>query len=255
LGLLNGSAMASDDLIKRVKDAGVLRVCEADYWPDNFKDPKTNEWQGFNIDIAQKIAEALNVKLEHVDANWGTIAQSVVTGKCDMSVAGTYITPQRAELVLFTDPVSVGAITAFVKQDSKLDKWIDIDKQGIVVGVYAGAYEETVAKSFFKNAEVKPIVTDKIATALLETTNGRVDAYFSSFTGPAAFINENPQFKLRPIGDALVKPTSTAYAVPPGEYHFQQYVNAVLRSLKESEDIKIIAKKWYGDMSDRLSLE
>lgn len=246
------SASAQDDKLEKIKAAGELRVCNADYKPSNFKNPLTNEWEGVNVDIAQFIADQLKVKLVNVDANWGTIPQSIATDKCDISSASTYVTPDRAELALFTIPVQAESLTAYVPLDSKIDSWADLDQQGIVVGTFAGSFEETVAKSFFKQATVKPIVTDKISTALLDTMNGRVDAYFSSVAAPLAHIKENPQFKLRPIADKPVMPSSTAFMLPLGEYHLQQYLNAAITQVHESGKYREIRRKWLGDLVDQI---
>lgn len=245
-------AVAQDDKLEKIKEAGELRVCHADYKPSNFKDPITNEWAGINVDIAQYIADALKVKLVNIDANWGTIPQSLMTDKCDMSAAGTYVTAERAELVLFTRPVLTESLTAYVPLDSKINSWADLDKPGLVVGTYAGSFEETMSKAFFKQATVKPIVTDKISTALMDTLNGRVDAYFSSIASPMALIKENPQFKLRPIADKPIMPSTTAFMLPLKEYQFQQYLNATITQMHESGKYQEIRRKWLGDLIDQI---
>lgn len=239
---------AEDALLSEVKSRGALRVCHADYPPYNFKNPKTNTWEGINVDLAENLAEKLGVDLKHVDANWGTLPQSIMTNKCDLSVAATYVTPERAELVLFTQKVSQDAITAIVPKDSPYHTWEELDQPGNVVAVWAGAFEEPIARDFFDEATVKPLVIDKVSSGVLEVANGRADAYFSSVVSPARFIKKNPQLELRTLGDRLLRPTSIAFMLPRREYHFQQYLNVWIDQLQQSGQMEEIQRKWLGEL-------
>ena len=120
LGAITAAAAADDNLLQTIKDRGVMRVCDVDYAPWNVKNPATNQWEGVNVDLLTQISAILKVKLEHVDATWGTIIPSMTTQKCDFSGAGLYISPVRAELVLFTRPLATDGIALFVpKEDRK----------------------------------------------------------------------------------------------------------------------------------------
>src|SRR5436190_18849219 len=85
-----------DNLLKTIKDRGVMRVCNVEYAPWNVKNPGTNEWEGINVDLLVLVAGMLKVKLEHVDATWATVIPSMLTQKCDFSGAGLYISPARS---------------------------------------------------------------------------------------------------------------------------------------------------------------
>lgn len=243
---LGGTAQAADDLLAKIKDSGKLRVCHADYIPFNFKDPKTNEWMGTGVDIAEKLAETMEVELVHVDATWATVVQSIKTDKCDISVAATYITPQRGEQVLYTVPVGSDTVTAFVHRDSDFKTYADLDKEGLVIGAWSGTLDEKTAKEFFKNAEVKSIVTDKMSTLMIEVANKRVDGIFASTAGPVGFIIQNPDIGVRILGDELLNPTPFAFMLPLGEYHLQQYLNIAIMNLQQDGTIDAIFDKWFS---------
>ena len=61
------AAGATPDLLDSVKARGTLRVAlEGTYPPFNFKDKKTGELAGFDVEFARALADKLGVKVEFV---------------------------------------------------------------------------------------------------------------------------------------------------------------------------------------------
>ncbi|HLI11580.1 MAG TPA: ABC transporter substrate-binding protein [Alphaproteobacteria bacterium] len=235
-----------DNLLQQIKDRGAIRVCEAAYPPYNVKNPKTGQWEGLDVDLATALGQALNVKVEHVDTSFATLIPSLSTHKCDLSVAATYITPARAEQVLFTRSFAAETKTVFVPVNSTAKTYADIDKDGVTVVTRSGTAEADYAKRFFKHATVKLLTSDATQPHLLEVAAGRADAAFAGYVGSLIFLRENPSLKLRPLGDKLLDPTPFAFMMPLGEYHFQQYVDIFLDSLDRSGKLKELTDKWLA---------
>jgi ABC-type amino acid transport substrate-binding protein len=237
---------AGDNLIAQIKERGALRVCEAAYPPYNVKNPKSGQWEGMDVDIAADMAKELGVKLEHVDSTFATLIPSINTGKCDLSIAATYVTPPRAEQVLYSTTFSADTKTIFVPQSSKAKTYADIDKPGVVIASRAGTSEEAYARRFFKHAQVKAITSSATEAHLLAVAAGRADAAFAGTVGGLLFLKENPNVKLRVLGDKPLDPTPFAFMLPPGEYHFQQYVDVFLGFLKRKGTMQEIRDKWLA---------
>lgn len=237
---------AQDDLLQKVRRDGTLRVCNAAYPPYNVKNPTTNQWEGLDVDIAEDLAKSLNVKLVHVDTSFSTLIGNLTTGRCDMSIAATYITPARAEQVAFTRPYSEETKTAFVPISSDATKYADIDVAGKTVAVRAGTAEETYAKSFFKNATVKTLTSDATQPNFLDVAAGRSDAVFAGYVGGVLFLRQNPNLKLRPIGDKRVDPTPFAFMVPLRQPQLLKFVDDALQQMEQSGKLAALKKKWIG---------
>ncbi|MBM4073984.1 MAG: amino acid ABC transporter substrate-binding protein [Planctomycetes bacterium] len=184
-------AQAADDLMAKIKKNGVVRLCTTDSPPVAAKDPKTNEWQGTYIDMANKFAATLNVKVEWVDSTWGTLVQYVTTGKCDISAAQTYITAVRAQQVLFTRPITSNSQAIFVAADSPYKTIEDLDVAGKVVAVIAGSTNEKWGKETFTKATIKPIVTDRQSTPLFEVASKRADATMMAVIATMEVLDQN----------------------------------------------------------------
>lgn len=94
---------------------GVLRMGTASVTePFSFIDG-SRRVVGFDIELAERLAGKLGMKLEIVDMDFGSLIPALVSGKVDMIAACITITDERARQVLFSDPYYVGGIAALVK--------------------------------------------------------------------------------------------------------------------------------------------
>jgi ABC-type amino acid transport substrate-binding protein len=238
-------ARAADDLLKTIKDRGKVLVCDAEYAPWNVKNPATNAWEGIDVDIVNLIAKEMKVEVEHVDATFGTAILSMTTQKCDFIAAPFYISAARAEQVSFTRPFAQDGITTFVG-DASTAKTLDaLDQPGKIIAVRSGSFEEPIAKRLFKQATVKTLTADSGAIQLLEIAAGRADGALGAYYGNLNFLKQNANMKVRLLNDSLLTKTSIAYAVPPREYFFRDYLSTVLLTLEENGKLKEILDKWF----------
>ncbi len=221
-----------------------MRVCSAAYSPWNIKNPITNQWEGIVPDIVNEIGTALDVEIEWVDVSWSTVVPSVQSNKCDLVGAALWTAPQRAEIISFTRPIGGDGMSIFVPADSNAKSLADIDVKGKVISVASGSADERVAKSLFKNAEVKSVVSDRANSALMELIAGRVDAASAAFAGTAQFIKANQNLNVKPIEGLVYNFTPFAFATPPREYFFRDYVNTVIGNLDASGKLVEIKDAW-----------
>lgn len=206
----SSKAEQQDQLLQQIKKNGVMRVCQAPYPPYNVKNPQSGEWEGLNVDIVKEIAGFLSVKIDDVDSSFSTLVPSLLTHKCDISAAATYVTPARAEQVLFSTPYASDSKVAFVPVNSPIKTYADLDKPNITIVTRSGTAEEAFAKRFFKQAKIKLTTSDATQAHLLDVAAGRSDAAFAGRTGGLMFLKQNPNIKLRMIDDKQLDPSRFA---------------------------------------------
>lgn len=96
--------------------AGVLRLGTAAVTePFSFIDG-THQVVGFDIELARRIAQKQNMKLEIVNMEFGSMIPALMSGKVDMIAACLTVTEERAQKVLFSQPYYVGGISALVRE-------------------------------------------------------------------------------------------------------------------------------------------
>jgi ABC-type amino acid transport substrate-binding protein len=85
-------------VMDRVKAAGKVRVC---IWPDyygiSYRDPRTQQLQGIDVDMAQHLAKDLKVALKFVNSSFATLIDDLIQDRCDVAMFAIGITPARSE--------------------------------------------------------------------------------------------------------------------------------------------------------------
>lgn len=239
-----GTAHAADELLQQIKARGVLRVCQSPYTPYNVKDPMTNEWSGINVDIVKAIAADLKVKIEDVDSTFPTIIPSLQSNKCDVSAGATYITPERSKQALFSIPNAEDTKTAVVPKNSTAKTLAELDKPGTVISVRAGSGEETLARSVFKNATVRPTTSDAAQPHLMEVATGRADAAIAGYTGAYMFASRNANMNIKLLDNIKMEPTPFALMMPLGEVRLKQAIDGVIERMQKNGELTAIVNRY-----------
>ena len=90
--LITTSAQAASKL-DSIKKSGELRVGTTGDWdPMSMKDPATNKYKGFDIDVMKELAKDLGVKVKFVPAEWKTIVAGITADRYDISTSVTIAT-------------------------------------------------------------------------------------------------------------------------------------------------------------------
>lgn len=145
-GIAAGAQAA--DLLDTVKSRGTLKIAvEGTYPPFNFKDQKTNELTGFDVDVAKLLAAKLGVKPEFVTTEWSGILAGLSAGKYDVIVNQVGITEQRQQAFDFSNPYTLSSPQLIVRKNEQRDfKSLD-DLKGKKLGLGQGTNYEQKAKA------------------------------------------------------------------------------------------------------------
>jgi cyclohexadienyl dehydratase len=161
-----------DDIVRR----GSLRVgMTGDYLPFSYLDKATQQFRGFDVDMAEALGKALGVRIEYVQTSWPRLMQDFEADHFDIAMGGISITLDRQKKGMFSTPIMREGKTPIARCADK-DKYktiADIDKPGIRVIVNPGGTNERFAKATIKNAEIK-VYNDNV-TIFDEIAKGDAD--------------------------------------------------------------------------------
>ena len=133
-----GLAQQQKSLLHEISERGVLRVgTTGTYFPFSIRDAATNSFKGFDIEVAERIAKDLGVKVEFVQTTWPALVAGLVARKYDIGASGITITLERLKSVAFTDSYIRPAVVPIIRaaDKSKYGKWQDLDKEGVRIAV------------------------------------------------------------------------------------------------------------------------
>lgn len=92
-------------LLAELQEAGSITVGVANEIPYGYEDESTGEVTGEAPEVARLVFAELGVEnMEAQVVEFGALIAGLQAGNFDMIAAGMYITPERAEEVLFSDP-------------------------------------------------------------------------------------------------------------------------------------------------------
>lgn len=250
-------AQSGTSLIKEVQSRGTLKVGMAESPPWQSPNPKTGEYEGFNVDMAKRAAEIMGVKLEIIPATWSTLIPGLEAKQYDVVFANLFATPQRALVVNFTEPYSTYGFHVMVNANADVKALDALNKPEVTFVGMSGTVEESYPKELFPQATVKGIVTNDVAAWVGEVASGRATA---AFLDPGTYRilkakNPNIEKRLRPLNgeDALVKPVGLAYAVraEPESTHMLNFLNTFIRDFVRNGDNITLRDKWFDVLAQR----
>ena len=137
--------------LQSIVKKGVITVATGTYVPFEYRDSKTNEIVGFDIELAKYISEKLGVKLSVTDMTFQAIIPSIQNGSYDFSIAAMYKTPARCEVVLMSKSYCDTGMILAVKSNGKHTNIKSLeDCNGLKVAVKTGATSQKVAEDFMR---------------------------------------------------------------------------------------------------------
>lgn len=233
---------AQESRLERTLAAGRFRVC---IWPDyygiSWRDPKTQQLSGIDVDLAHELAKDLRVKLEFVDSSFARLVDDVTRDRCDVAMFAVGITPQRAEQLRFTRPHLKSDIYAITtKSNRRIRTWDDIDRPGIVVAVAKGTLHEPVMRERLRQASL--LVTATTQGREQEVESGRADVFMTDYPFSRRMLETTDWAR-------LVAPPETwhvtpyAYAVKPGDDRWYARIERFMSDVKRDGRLAAAAKR------------
>ncbi len=259
LGLIGCAALPATaqqaDLIKEVKARGTLKVGMAESPPWQSPNPQSGQYEGFNVDLAKRVADIMGVKLEIVSATWATLVPGLEAKQYDVVFANLFATPQRALIVNFTEPYSTYGFHVVVNTNSKVKSVSELNSPDVTFVGMSGTVEESYPKELYPQAKVRGLATDNVANWIGEVANGQADAAFIDPGTLRILKAKSPALdrRLRVLNgeDALVKPVGLAYAVRPEDGHMLQFLNTFIRDFVRNGEHVTLRDKWFDQLAKR----
>ncbi|MGB4406583.1 MAG: ABC transporter substrate-binding protein [Sphaerochaeta sp.] len=210
------------------------------YPPFNYM-TDTGDVIGFDVDVAQAIADRLGKKMEYKTTSWDGIVEGLRAKRYDAILGSMGITPEREELVDFSIPYYYSGPQLIVRKDSAIKGPSDL-KSSNSVGLVTGTTFEQDGKKL--GVEVKLYEDD--TQTLLELINGRVDGVLTDrIVGLNAISKLKGGDKLTLVGSTLRSETM-GIAFHNDSDTLREQVNAVLQEMFADGTMKAISAKWFN---------
>jgi cystine transport system substrate-binding protein len=230
------------DLLAAAKTRGTLRIAmEGTYPPFNFKDPKSGELAGYDVDVARLVAARLGLKPEFVSTEWSAILAGLGAGKYDVIVSQVGITPKRQEAFDFSTPYTYSSPQLIVRKNDKAAYASLTDLKGKKLGVGQGSVFEQQARAV-PGIDVKsyPAAPEN----LQDLAFGRIDAALNDSL-MVAYLLSNSKLPIQ-AGARVGAVERMGIPVQKGQPQLKAALDKALQEAQADGSLKKASLKWFG---------
>ena len=204
-----GSKIDAAKDLENVKSAGVLKVgMECAYAPFNWTQPDDKDGavkianaegyaNGYDVQVAKKIAEKIGVDLEIYAYEWDALIPAVESGKLDCIIAGMSPTDERKETIDFSSNYYVSNLVIITKSDSQYASAKSLaDFKGAKINAQDGTFHADALKQI---EDVQSAVMKDFTMLYTAVTAGTIDGYIAE--EPTAFqvCGNNAELTFAPL--------------------------------------------------------
>ena len=241
LALSAGTAHAGP-VLDRVRAAQSVRVC---IWPDyygvSFRNPRTQQLAGIDVDLSAEFGRDLKAKIEYVESSFPKLVDDLKADRCDVAMFAVAVLPARAAQLAFSKPYLQSDIYGITTKSNRVVReWADIDKPGVQVAVQAGTFMEPVMAAALQQATL--VVVKPPATRERELESGRVDVFMTDYPYSRRLLdNADWATLVSPPQPFHVLPY--AYAVKQGDDAWLAQVDEFVARIKRDGRLQAAARR------------
>lgn len=181
-------------------EAGKLTVATSpDFAPYEFyaiDENGTPQLAGFDMDLAQYIADYLGLELEVVPMDFDGTIMELQQGNVDLGMAGYSPSPEREEVMDFSDIYITGG-QSFVCRKDNADKFTsleDTNNADCIIGAQVGSIQAGLAKENSPEADI--IEMAKVTDIIADLLAGKMDGAYIETMVAESYAKNYPELDI-----------------------------------------------------------
>lgn len=237
------SAVAQIRNLDAIVKSGTLRVGVNTNFPPMSSYGMTNQIEGFDVDVATRIAAALDVKLELVPTAAAQRVAFLTSGRIDIALGALTRTSARARLIDFTAPLHTEAMSVLLTDKSDAKSWRDLDSPDVTLVNMRGNLSVELLKEKLPKAKV--LLVDGNADTVRALAQGRADAMVENIDFFMKFTTTYRNVNWRTLDDVIY----VAYCgigLARDNDDLRHFLNILLFELHSDGFINARWEHWFG---------
>lgn len=240
VGYLAPSLTAPADDYDVIKARGTIIVGTNSGWPPfEMFNTTTSTLYGFDIDLAEFVADYLNVTVEWIDMDFAALVGACQAGTIDMVASATFITPERCAVLQPTTWYIRTNEVIVVRANSTLDISALADLVGYDVGVQTGTVEDEELSDILSETDLHryPLVE----TMFQDLDSGALDAVYvdEPIVGLYSTV-----YSIKIIFTVTAPPT--AFYIRYGSDRLAAAINSAIAQGFADGTVDALIAKWFG---------
>jgi polar amino acid transport system substrate-binding protein len=228
---------------------GTLRVGVALAAPWTLRG-EAGQLAGFEIDVANKLAEDMQVRAELLVYAFADLIQALEAGEIDVIAAGLTITPERALHVNFSQPYASAGVSLATNltRTASVTRFDELDAESYKIAAVENSVGAELVQRLLPQAELVLFASMETASEALLT--GAVDAYLEAEPVLTFLALEHDDTIDVPIARPLLE-THAGFAVAKGDPDFLAFLNAWITSREADTWLPTTHRYWFKSLAWR----
>jgi polar amino acid transport system substrate-binding protein len=240
------AAPAQADL-PEILTAGKIKIAIPENFPPFGALGADGEYQGYDVDVANMIAQDLGVEIELVPVTSKQRIPFLETDRVDLVISSMGANPERAKSIWFSSayaPFFSGAFAA-----AGMDIASVADLAGKKVGLTGGTLEDLELTGTVPEGTEIIRFGDNAAT-IAAYVSGQTDVLVTGNTVAAQLSADNPKLSLET--KFIIKESPAFVGVKKGNYDLLQWVNVFILHKTLGGQLDDLSQKWLGQKLPKL---
>jgi len=224
-----------------VKEKGVLVAGLDDtFAPMGYRDEKTNELIGFDIDMAEELGKRLGVKIQWQPTQWDGVILALDSKRFDVIISGMTVTEERKKSINFSIPYINDGLVMVVKKGTTGFNTAE-DLKGKVVGTQAGSSGEEALKKMQGLKETKLYKT--FPDAFNDLQIGRIPVVVVDAMTAGHYLSKRPGV-FEVVGEQLTK-EPMAIGIRKTDVELKEAIDKAIAEMQKDGTLTRISMKWF----------
>jgi ABC-type amino acid transport substrate-binding protein len=201
---------------------------------------------GFDVDLAQALAMAMQVKLDIKTIPFGELMKALEEEKIDMVISNMSITPERTQSVSFVGPYMMSGMSILTRDSvlTKITSAEEFNRENLKLLALSNSTHANFVKTVAPDATLIEFGSYDEGVAML--IDGKADAMVADMTQCLLAVMRFPDAGLITLEKPLtVEPVGIA--VSKNDPQFLNLVDNYLTAYEKTGVLNQLRKKWFED--------
>jgi cyclohexadienyl dehydratase len=239
-------ASAEESRLQSILQKKEIRVgTSGDYQPFSHLNPKNNQYEGMDIEMAHKLGEALKAKVVFVRFKWPELTADLLADKFDIAMGGIGRNVERGKIFAYTNSFMTFGTCPLVRlgDENKFPDFASINRPGVKVILNQGGINDRHFTPLLTQAAIlRHNKNEEIAAKVKE---GTADVWITDNVEALFWAKQIP-------GLVAVNPSKTftvgtkGYMIRQGDQIFLNWLNLWLEQMFLQGEVQKLEQQWLG---------
>ena len=236
----SGTSTAGDDPAITALNGTISFGTEGVYAPFSYHDTSSGKLVGYDVEVAQAVADKLGLKAEFIETSWDGIFAALESGRFTAIANEVEINATREGIYDLSSPYSVSYPVVLIAASNDSIKSID-DLKGKTAAQTAGSNWGAKAEAYGATVDVVP----GFAESALLVQQGRADFTLNDALSAADYFTTTGNTQVKIALEITDEKVSQGFALKKGS-GLLPAINAALAELKADGTLAAIGDKYFG---------